>query len=378
VSRLHLLDGFLIAFLNIDEVIRIIRASDKPKKDLIKAFSLTDIQATAILEIRLRQLAKLEEINITAEKKELESQKKRLKKILGNEETFKEYIKDEIRSDAKKYGDKRRSPIKKRKEAERFSVTDIIDIAPVTIILSKNGWIRSAKGHEINPEIVKFKSGDSFMDYLRTKSDKPIIFLDNTGRSYMLFSHSLPSARGNGEPLTGHLSIQPNAHIKFMLSGENQNHFLVGSDSGYGFIIKFSDFLTHFKNGKAVINLKTGHQLLHPDKVVDLRNDTIAAITTAGRLLIFTLDQLPNLKKGQGNKIISIPGKKMSPTNSDKLKFLKILPLNSNLVIHSGRHFLKLTPGNQKDYMGKRGHRGRKLPRGYQNVDSVEILQIEP
>ncbi|MCD4719879.1 MAG: DNA topoisomerase IV subunit A, partial [Desulfobacula sp.] len=237
VNRLHLLDGFLIAFLNIDEVIKIIRASDKPKKDLIKAFSLTDIQATAILEIRLRQLAKLEEIKIKSEKKDLESQKRRLKKILGNEKTFKEYIKDEIKSDSKKYGDKRRSPIKKRKEAEKFSVTDIIDITPVTIILSKNGWIRSAKGHEINPETVKFKSGDSFMDYLRTKSDKPIIFLDNTGRSYMLFSHSLPSARGNGEPLTGHLSIQSNAHIKFMLSEETQNHFLVGSDSGYGFII---------------------------------------------------------------------------------------------------------------------------------------------
>lgn len=378
VSRLHLLDGLLIAFLNIDEVIKIIRASDTPKKDLINAFSLTDIQATAILEIRLRQLARLEEIKIKAEKKDLESQKKRLKKILGNEKIFKEYIKDEIRSDAKKYGDKRRSPIKKRKEAEKFSVTDIIDIEPVTIILSKNGWIRSAKGHEINPETVKFKSGDSFMDYLRTKNDKPIIFLDNTGRSYMLFSHSLPSARGNGEPLTGHLSIQPNAHIQFMLSGENQTHFLVASDSGYGFIIKFSDFSTHFKNGKTIINLKTNHQLLPPDRVVDLTSDAIAAVTTAGRLLIFSLDQLPNLRKGQGNKIISFPGKKLSPGNSEKLKFLKILPLNSNLVIHSGRHFLKLNPGNQKDYAGMRGYRGRKLPRGYQNVDTVEILPIEP
>ncbi|MCD4719851.1 MAG: DNA topoisomerase IV subunit A, partial [Desulfobacula sp.] len=175
-----------------------------------------------------------------------------------------------------------------------------------------------------------------------------------------------------------HLSIQSNAHIKFMLSGETQNHFLVGSDSGYGFIIKFSDFLTNFKNGKAVINLKTNHQLLPPDKVVDLASDTIAAVTTAGRLLIFTLDQLPNLKKGQGNKIISIPGEKIGQTNSEKLKFLKILPLNSNLVIHSGRHFLKLNPGNQKNYTGRRGHRGKKLPRGYQNVNNVEILPIEP
>jgi len=378
VSRLHILDGLLIAFLNIDEVIKIIRTSDKPKKALIKAFSLTEIQATAILEIRLRQLAKLEEIKIRSEKKELESQKKALEKILGCENAFKEYIKDEIRSDAKKYGDKRRSPIKKRKEAEKFSITDVIDITPVTIILSKNGWIRSAKGHDINPEAVKFKSGDSFMGYLRTKSDKPVIFLDNTGRSYMLFSHSLPSARGNGEPLTGHLSIQPSAVIKFMLPGDSDNHFLVSSDSGYGFIIKSSDFLTNFKNGKSVVALKPNHQLLYPDKVVDLKTDTIAAVTTSGRLLIFTLDQLPNLKKGQGNKIISIPKNKLNPTDPEKLKFLKILPLNSNLVIHSGKHFLKLSPGNQKDYTGMRGHRGKKLPRGYQNVDSVEIVPIEP
>ncbi|MBU8911334.1 MAG: DNA topoisomerase IV subunit A [Desulfobacterales bacterium] len=378
LNRLHILEGFLVAFLNLDDVIKIVRASDNPKKDLIKTFSLTELQAAAILEIRLRQLAKLEEIKIKSELKDLESQKKQLKKILGDEKTFKEYIKDEIKSDARKYGDKRRSPIKKRKEAEKFSVTDVIDITPVTIILSKNGWIRSAKGHEINPEAVKFKSGDSFMGYLRTKSDKPIIFLDNTGRSYMLFSHLLPSARGNGEPLTGHLSIQPNAFIKFMLSGESENHFLVGSDSGYGFIIKFSDFLTNFKNGKAVITLKPDHQLLHPDKVIDLKKDTIAAVTSTGRLLIFSLDQLPNLKKGQGNKIISIPKKELSLKNPGKLKFLKILPLNSILVIHSGRHFLKLNPGNQMNYTGMRGHRGKKLPRGYQKVDKVEVVPLKP
>ena len=378
LNRLHILEGLLIAFLNIDEVIKIIRGSDKPKKDLIKAFSLTEIQAAAILEIRLRQLARLEEIKIKSELKDLEAQRKNLEKILGCEKTFKEYIKNEIKSDAKKFGDKRRSPIKKRKEAEKFSVTDVMDITPVTVILSRNGWIRSAKGHEINPETVKFKSGDSLMGHLRTKSDKPIIFLDNTGRSYMLYSHTLPSARGNGEPLTGHLSIQPNAHIKYMLSGKNNNHLLMGSDSGYGFIIKFSDLLTNYKNGKAVITLKTNHQLLSPQNVVDLEKDSIVAVTSHGRLLIFTLKQLPNLKKGQGNKIISIPKKKLDSMNPEKLKFLKILPLGSNIVIHAGRHFLKLSPGNQKDYTGMRGHRGKKLPRGYQNVDKIEIVPIEP
>ena len=289
LKRLHILEGFLIAFLNMDEVIKIIRRSDHPKKDLIKAFSITELQATAILEIRLRQLAKLEEIKIKSEQKDLNSQKKELERILGKEKAFKKYIKEEIKSDAKKYGDKRRSPIKKRKEAEKFSVTDVMDIQPVTIILSKNGWIRSAKGHDINPEAVKFKSGDSLLGHLRTKSDKPIIFLDNTGRSYMLFSHTLPSARSNGEPLTGHLSIQANAHIKFMLSGENNNHFLIGSSRGYGFILKFEDLLTNYKNGKAVVTLKENHELLNPEAVIDLEKDYIAAITSKGRLLIFKL-----------------------------------------------------------------------------------------
>lgn len=378
INRLHILEGLMIAFLNIDEVIKIIRGSDHPKKDLIKAFELSELQANAILEIKLRQLARLEEIKIQSEQNELETQRKKLEKILGNETAFKDYIKDEIKSDAKKYGDVRRSPIKERKEAEKFSVTDVIDIEPVTIILSKNGWIRSAKGHEINPETVKFKSGDSLMGYLRTKSDKPIIFLDNTGRSYMLYSHSLPSARGNGEPLTGHLSIQSNAVIKFMLSGENSQHYLVASSNGYGFIIKFEDFLTHFKNGKAVVILKGDYQLLEPDSVVDLEKDSIAAITSKGRLLIFTLNQLPYLKKGQGNKIISIPKKELNSSNPETLKFLKILPLNANLIIYSGKHFFKINPGNQKDYTGMRGHRGKKLPRGYQNVDSVEVISNEP
>jgi len=215
------------------------------------------------------------------------------------------------------------------------------------------------------------------MGYLRTKSDRPIVFLDNTGRSYMLFSHSLPSARGNGEPLTGHLSLQPNAGIKFMLTAGDHRHFLIGSDSGYGFIIKFTDFLTQYKNGKAVVTLKDKHRLLNPDKVVDLEQDNIAAITSKGRLLIFSLKQLPYLKKGQGNKIISIPKKQLRLPDPEKLKILKILPADSILIIHSGKHFLKLGPGNQTDYTGMRGHRGKKLPRGYQNVDRVDVLPIK-
>ena len=374
IDRLHILDGFLIAYLNIDAVIKIIRSSDHPKKDLIKAFDLSDIQATAILEIRLRQLARLEEIKIQTEKNDLETRKEHLENVLGNEGEFKAYIKEEIRQDAKAYGDKRRSPIKERKEAEKFSITDVIDIEPVTVFLSRRGWIKAAKGHEINPEQVKFKTGDRLQYHLRTKSNKPIVLLDNTGRSFVLFSHSLPSARGNGEPLTGHLTLQPQAKIEYMISGEEDRHFLVASNAGYGFVIKFSDFLTQYKNGKAVVTLKDRFELLEPEPIADLETDRIAAISSKGRLLIFGLNELPCLKKGLGNKIISIPKKEWDSDDPEYLKFLKILPLHANLVVHSGKHFVRLSPGNQMDYTGKRGHRGRKLPRGYQNVSRVDVL----
>jgi topoisomerase-4 subunit A len=378
LSRLHILEGFQIAYLNIDQVIQIIRNSDDPKKDLLKTFALSEIQAKAILEIRLRQLARLEEIKILSEIKELEEQRKKLEKLLTSKKAFKAYMVDEIKSDAKKYGDKRRSPIKERKEAEAFSVTDVLDIEPVTIILSQNGWIRSAKGHDIDPYKAKFKSGDHILDYLRTKSDKPVVFLDNSGRSYMLFSHALPSARSNGEPLTGHLALPHDATINFMLSSENVDLFLVASDNGCGFIVEFSDFLTNYKNGKAVISIKKGFNLLPPQQVLNLETDLIAAVTNKGRLLIFPVNLLPRLKKGQGNKIITIPKNQLDSTDPEKLKLLKILPQNSNLVIHSGKHFLRLNPGNQTDYTGMRGYRGKKLPRGYQTVDSLEVIPVKP
>ncbi len=378
LSRLHILEGFNIAYLNIDEVIKIIRNSDHPKKDLIAAFGLSEIQAKAILEIRLRQLAKLEEIKIVTEMDELNLERKSLEKLLNSKKAFKEFLINEIKEDAKKYGDKRRSPIRERRDAEAFSVTDVIDIEPVTIILSTNGWIRAAKGHDINPENVKFRSGDSLMCHLRTRSDKPIALIDNTGRSYTLFPHVLPSARSNGEPVTGHLTLAPETAIRHMLSGEAQDLYLVSSDSGYGFIIEFSDFLTNYKNGKAVITLQKEQDPLEPKPVPDIESDNVLAITSKGRLLIFELNQLPRLKKGKGNKIIHIPKQGKDESEPEQLNFLKILPLNSNLVIHAGKHFLRLSPGNQMDYTGMRGRRGKLLPRGYRNVDSIEVLPVQP
>ena len=378
LNRLHILEGFKIAYLNIDEVIAIIRNSDHPKEDLIKAFGLSEIQAKAILEIRLRQLAKLEEIKILSEIDELNQERKTLEKLLNSPKAFKEFLINEIKEDAKKYGDKRRSPIKERKDAEAFSVTDVLDIEPVTIILSANGWIRSAKGHDINPDNAKFRSGDHLLCHLRTRSDKPIALLDNTGRSYTLFSHTLPSARGNGEPVTGHLTMAPETSICHMISGEPENLFLVGANSGYGFVMEFSDFLTNYKNGKAVLSLATGQLPMPPALVPDIETDNVLAVTSRGRLLIFGLNQLPRLKKGKGNKIIHIPKPGSDETDPETLKFLKILPLDSNLVIHAGKHFLRLSPGNQQDYTGMRGRRGKLLPRGYRNVDTIEVIPVQP
>ncbi|MCF8112436.1 MAG: DNA topoisomerase IV subunit A [Desulfotignum sp.] len=376
-TRLHILEGFRTAFLNMDQVIKIIRQADQPQQDLIKEFDLSSEQAKAILEMRLRQLAKLEEIKILSEIEALENRQKELETLLNEQTAFDAYIIDEIKHDAKKYGDRRLSPIQERKEAEAFSVTDVMEVEPVTIILSKNGWIRSAKGHDIDPEKVKFRSGDSLLCHLRTRSDKPIVFLDSFGRSYTLYTHVLPSARSNGEPLTGHLSLQNTARVSFMLSETQSEYFLVGSDTGYGFVIKFSDFLTNFKNGKAVVTLKKQSALMPPQPVTALETDTIVAVTTKGRMLIFPLGEMPQLKKGQGNKIITIPRKERISTDPEKLKFLKILPLYSNLVIHSKKHSFVLKKGNQADYTGIRGHRGKRLPRGYRNVDKLEVIPDE-
>ena len=378
VSRLHILDGFKTVYLNLDQVIEIIRRADDPAKELMNTFNLSEIQVKAILEIRLRQLAGMEEIKITEEMAELSREKAHLDNLLNSPDAFKAFMIKEIEEDAKNYGDKRNSPIKERKDAEAFSVTDVIEVEPVTIILSANGWIRTAKGHDIDPANVKFRTGDHLLCHLRTRSDKPIVLIDTSGRAYTLFSHDLPSARGNGEPVTGHLTLAQDTSICYMITGEDEDLFINGADNGYGYIIKFSDFFTNFKNGKAVITLSENDLPMAPLPIPDVNSDSVAAITTGGRMLIFPVNQLPHLKKGKGNKIIHIPVSGKSKNHPEKLKFLKILPLSSNLVIYSGKHLLRLTAGNQQDYTSTRGRRGKLLPRGYRNVDDLEIIPTRP
>ncbi|PIE63136.1 MAG: DNA topoisomerase IV subunit A [Desulfobacter postgatei] len=378
VRRLHILEGFQTVYLNLDQVIEIIRRADDPANELMAAFDLSDTQVKAVLEIRLRQLARMEEIRITEEMAALSREKTYLDNLLNSPDAFKAFMVKEIEEDAKQFGDKRRSPIKTRKGAQAFSVTDVIEVEPVTIILSANGWIRTAKGHDIDPANVKFKTGDHLLCHLRTRSDKPIVLMDTSGRAYTLFSHALPSARGNGEPVTGHLTLAPDTTIYTMIAAEAQDLFLNCADNGYGYIIKFSDFLTGFKNGKAVITLSPKDLPMTPVPIPEVKCDNVVAITTSGRMLIFPVSQLPRLKKGKGNKIIHIPPSEKSQNFSEKLKFLKILPFKSNLVIYSGKHFLRLTPGNQQNYTSTRGRRGKLLPRGYRKVNDLEIIPIQP
>ena len=373
LSRLHILEGLLIAFLNIDEVIEIIRNNDNPKEALIAKFDLTEKQAETILEIKLRQLAKLEEIKIKSEQKELDKERKKIEAILSSGQKLKNEIKKEIRKDKKKYGNERLSLIKKRDNAEAFSEAEVIDKEPVTVTLSKNGWIRSAKGHDVDPEKLKFKIGDELMSYTRTFNDKPVIFLDSKGRSYSIPCHTLPSARGFGEPITGRLSINQDSYIQYILGNGGDTTIFLSSDLGYGFFTTLSNFITKNRNGKALINIPANAKLLEPQIVNSMDNACISAVTTKGRLLIFKASEMPKLDKGKGNKIISIPKKELNSPDPEKLKLLKILPDNANLVINTKRDSLILNKGNQENYLGKRAQRGKKLPRGYQIITSLDI-----
>jgi topoisomerase IV subunit A len=372
LNRLHILDGLLIAFLNIDEIIEIIRTNDDPKKALIAKFDLSEKQADTILDIKLRQLAKLEEIKIVTEQKELNKERKKIEKILSSEKALKNEIKKEIKKDKKKYGNERLAQIKQRESAEAFSEIEVIDKEPVTVTLSKNGWIRSAKGHDVDPEKLKFKIGDELLSYTRTWNHKPVIFLDSKGRSYSIPCHTLPSARGFGEPITGRLVINPDSHIQYILTNEDNAMIFLSSDLGYGFITKFSNFVTKNKNGKALINIPENANLLEPQLINNIKDELMAVVTTKGRLLIFKASEMPMLDKGKGNKIIAIPKKELLSSDPEKLKILKILPDNSNLVINIKGDSLILNKGNQENYFGKRAQRGKKLPMGYLNITSLD------
>jgi len=370
-ERLHILDGLLVAYLNIDEVIRIIRSEDQPKPVLMARFAISDAQAEAILQLRLRNLAKLEEMKIRAEQKELDDERQTLETILGSPARLKTLIKKELRADAKTHGDDRRTAIVEREEAQAISEEQLAPVEPVTVILSANGWVRAAKGHEIDPCEAVYRPGDRYLDAARGRSNQPVVFLDSTGRTYSLSAHTLPSARGYGEPLTGRFVLPPGATFTDVIMAPAAQPLLMASDAGYGFITRFDDLVTRNTKGKALLSLPKGALPLRPIALENTSTHLLAAVTSEGRMLVFPLNKLPAITKGKGNKIIQIPPKR-ARERTELLIHLIVVPEEGTLTIFAGKRFFKLTYGNLTQYVGERGRRGKKLPRGFQNVDRLE------
>lgn len=376
VARLHILDGLLVAFLNIDEVIDIIRTEEKPKLVLMERFNLTDIQAESILELKLRHLAKLEEMRIKGEQDELNAEREKLEKILGSERRMKTLIKREILADAEKFGDDRRSPIVTRVEAKAFSESDLLSSDPITVVLSEKGWVRAAKGHDVVAEGLNYKSGDKYRLSVKGKSNQSAVFIDSTGRAYTVATHTLPSARGQGEPLSGRLTVPPAATFEGLIMDDDKAQYLLTTDAGYGFIGTVSDMQTKAKAGKALVSLPKGALVMQPSRVNDLATDLIVAITNEGRMLVFPAQDLPVMARGKGNKIISIPSARVDSREEFMVAVNSFAP-GDTLIVQAGKRTHKLKLSDLEHYQGERGRRGNKLPRGFQKVDSLEIQKAE-
>ncbi|MFN3880172.1 MAG: DNA topoisomerase IV subunit A [Nitrincola lacisaponensis] len=374
LDRLHILEGLMIAYLNIDEVIRIIREEDNPKQAMVARFGITEIQADAILDLKLRHLARLEEFKIRSEQNELEEERLRLEATLGSAEKMRQLIRQEIEEAAAEFGDARRSPLVERAEAQAFSEKDLLSADPVTVVLSKQGWVRAARGHDIDAAGLSYKSGDAFKLACPGRMNQPTILLDSTGRSYTLDTHTLPSARGQGEPVTGKLSLPKGATIDGMICGAEGDRVLLASDAGYGFVTRIADLSSKTKNGKAALSLPKNSQVLSPVRIQDPQQDLLVAVTNEGRMLVFPVSELPELAKGKGNKILNIPSARAA-SREELLVAVAVLSPDDQLQVISGRQHLKLKGVDLEHYRGERGRRGNKLPRGYQRVDGLQVIK---
>jgi topoisomerase-4 subunit A len=374
LARLHLLEGLLIAYLNIDEVIEIIRTEDKPKIELMSRFGLSPDQAEAILELKLRHLAKLEEMKIRGEQEELAAERDELQTILGSRDRLRDMIKSELQEDAETFGDDRRSPIVEREEAKAFSEMDLVSNDPVTIVLSEKGWVRSAKGHDIEPEGLSYKSGDRFALAAHGRNSQQAIFFDSTGRAYSLMAHSLPSARGQGEPLTGRINAPSGATFSGLVIGEPVGKILLVTDGGYGFVTSLGQIISKNRNGKAVVSVPKGARIMQPVMIPETTKTLyLGAISNEGRMLVFPLGELPELAKGKGNKIISIPSARVQ-SREEFVVAVAVFAEDDQLEIQAGKRKMGLQFSDLEHYFGERGRRGHKLPRGLQRVDGIDVI----
>lgn len=371
LERLHILDGLLAAFLNLDEVIRIIRNEDEPKPVLMERFALSDRQAEAILELKLRHLAKLEEMKIRGEQDALAEEREWLEGTLGSMARMKTLVAEELQQDADKYGDERRSPLMSRDDARAMDETELVTAEAVTVVLSEKGWVRAARGHDVDPASLSYKTGDGFLSATQGRSNQVVCFLDSTGRSYSLPAHTLPSARGQGEPVSGRVSPPSGAHFVAALMGADKSAWLLATDLGYGFVARYADLQANKKAGKTVLTVPEGAKVMAPQRIPDGTDLRVAVLSNDGRLLVFPLSDLPEMARGKGNKMMAISAGKGERT--EFVIALQIVAPGQTLRVQAGRRHLGLKPSDLEHYHGERGRRGARLPRGFQNVDGLSV-----
>ncbi|WP_370569062.1 DNA topoisomerase IV subunit A [Legionella sp. PL877] len=372
LERIHVLEGLITAFLNIDEVIAIIREQDNPKESLMLRFELSERQAEAILEIKLRHLAKLEEIKLRGELQELSAERDSLQAILADEKRLRNLVKDEIIADKGQFGDPRRSPLVARQDSQALKEEDILPNEPISVVLSQKGWVRAAKGYDVDGRELSYKAGDEFKAQTNARTNQQVLFFDSEGKVYNLPGHSLPSARGQGEPLTGKLNPSDGASFEALVGGDAKDWILLASDAGYGFITKVSELYVKNRNGKACIKLPLNSQVLPPRLVTAKEKQLVACVTNIGRLLIFPVQELPELSRGKGNKLISIPSAKAAQ-REEFLIDLRVLFSDDTITVHAGKRHFTLKAADLEHYKGERGRRGNRLPRGLQNVTALSI-----
>jgi topoisomerase-4 subunit A len=373
VDRLHILAGYLIAYLNIDEVIHIIRTEEEPKQVLMARFELTGTQADAILDLRLRHLARLEEMKIRGEQAELEAERKRIELILGSERRLKTLVRQELERDTEEYGDERRTVLVERAAAKALDETELVPSEPVTVVLSDKGWVRSAKGHDIDPTQLAFRSGDSYLAAARGRSNQTAIFLGADGRAYSLAAHTLPSARGMGEPLAGRLSPPDGVPFVSVALGNAAQEVLLMSNAGYGFRASFEGLYAKNKAGKTMLSVGDGAQAMNLVVIDDSGQTEVACLTTGGQLLVFKLEEIPQLPRGKGVKLVQIPGAKFK-TGEEVLKAVVLMAAGRSLKVLAGSRHITLKGRDLDAYRGERGKRGGRLPRGFQRVDGLEVV----
>ena len=377
-ERLMRLAALMIVYLNVDEVIRIIREEEQPKPVLIERFDLVEMQAEYIMETKLRQLARLEEMKIRTEEETLEKEKEELEKIIGSTRRLKTLVRKELAEAAEQFGDDRRSPIVTRDDAKAFSEEELMTTEPLTVVLSVKGWIRAAKGHEMDPASLNYKSGDGFHLAAKGKSNQSVVILDSGGKAYTVAAHSLPSARGQGEPLTGRINSPSGASFEGLMMGAADDLYLLASDAGYGFVVKAADLQTKNKAGKAALTVPKGGRVIQPARVGSTSTEEafVVAVSNEGRMLLFPLTDLPIMARGKGNKIIGIPTSRLQ-AREEFMVSVNVIRNKDALRVYAGKRHLNMKFSELDHYIGERGRRGHKLPRGFQKVDSVEVIPCE-